>query len=571
MRVAVAQFAIGADLDANLKTCLRMLQAAASCNPDLIVLPEFSNHLSWYEDQAHCYQVSLALDGDFLQAIARQAQEINAHVVINCSIRRDKPICTGTSLLYSPRGELLAGSDKQVLIGHENDFLRKAQQTGPVIETPMARIGLYACMDGVINETPRCLALRGAQLMCNSLNSFASDEGSLHIPVRAAENKVFVAAANKVGPLIPEAILEPVSRETGIPVEFLMGAGESQLVAPDGTVLARASLDREEFVYADINPVDADHKLRPDDTHVFAMRRPQLYGALAEDPAGQVIPAKARPESAAVLAAALIQLEETGAGAVKEATEHLSAAFASGVQLAVLPPLFYLPDQTVTDVATAITASSNIVAGLADLCGQGQYIATTLVLGEPTQLSGVLIGNGGVILRQGPLHTSQRFAWSALSDKVVVADIQAARVAVLTSDDACLPESSRLATLAGADILVVPAQPLERWELTTGLLERSAENRINLLVAAQPGELGTSFATALTRDFTVLTPWEERQFDGLLSQPPIIRAQRNPGITPVELHPRWATNKVVSRGTDLLADRPWPLLEPLLEPLSWHY
>ena len=41
-------------------------------------------------------------------------------------------------------------------------------------------------------ETPRGLAVRGAQLLINSLNSFAFDEASLHIPVRAPENKVFV-------------------------------------------------------------------------------------------------------------------------------------------------------------------------------------------------------------------------------------------------------------------------------------------------------------------------------------------------------------------------------------------
>ena len=117
--------------------------------------------------------------------------------------------------------------------------------------------------------------------------------------------------------------------------------------------------------------------------------------------------------------------------------------------------------------------------------------------------------------------------------------------------------------MAGADTVIVPAQPLERWELETGLLERSAENRVNLLVAAQPGDLGHSFCTSLTRDFTVLTPWTEREFDGLLSQPPVAVADAGPGITHMEIHPRWAENKVVSRGTDLLAGRPWHLLEPI--------
>lgn len=169
IRVAAAQFAIGTDLDANLDTCIRYIRQAAEVNPQLIVLPEFCNHLSWYDDQAHCDAVSLTLDSSWLGRIAETVRDVGAHVVINVTLRRPEGYCTGTSLLYSPAGELLAQNDKQVLIGHENDFLRRAPKPGPIVETPLGRLGLYACMDGVIGETPRCLALRGAQVLCNSL------------------------------------------------------------------------------------------------------------------------------------------------------------------------------------------------------------------------------------------------------------------------------------------------------------------------------------------------------------------------------------------------------------------
>ena len=572
MRVAVAQFGVGADVDGNLAACLGALDDAARLRPDLAVLPEFCNHASWYEDQAHCYAVSLAMDGPFLQAVAAKARAIKAHVVINCTLRREGGACTGTSLLYGPDGALLGASDKQVLIGHENDFLRKAEQPGPIVETPLGRLALYACMDGVIFETPRCLALRGAQLLCNSLNSFAADEGSLHVPVRAAENKVFVAAANKVGPLIPEAILQQASRQTGIPVRFLMGAGESQIVAPDGEVLAKASKDREEVVHADIDVKAADRKQRPDGSSLFAWRRPRLYAALAEDPAGQ----RQGGGGAESVPCALIQLAGTGAAAVEEAAARIAEAFADGARLAALPPLFFLPEQQVPTPEAAAEASAAMVGRLAAQCGAGRYAATTLVAGNPPQLCAALIGSkeahppgaagkneDGLALVQGSLHRSERYAWSPLAERVEVADLGFARVAVLTSDDACIPEAFRLAALAGADTVIVPALPLERWEMQTGLLERSAENRVNLLASVQPGAFGASFATSLTEDFTVRTPWRTRAFDGLLSQPPVLRAAAKPGVTQVGIHPRWAGNKVVSRGTDLLAGRPWRLLGPI--------
>ena len=89
-------------------------------------------------------------------------------------------------------------------MGAENDHLDPGTEIGPVVDTPLGRLGMYACMEGVINEVTRGMALRGAQVLLNSLNSFALDEADLHIPVRAAENQVWVVAANKVGPLLPE-------------------------------------------------------------------------------------------------------------------------------------------------------------------------------------------------------------------------------------------------------------------------------------------------------------------------------------------------------------------------------
>ena len=559
MRVAVAQFGVGPDIDANLQTCLGMLDEAAAVQPDLAVLPEFCNHPSWYKSGEHCRAVAVAPQGAFLTAIAAKAKALGIWVVVNCTLRRPEARCTGTSLLFDDAGTLRGENDKQVLMGHENDHLSPARQPGPIVAAPFGRLGLYACMDGVINETPRCLALRGAQLLCNSLNSFAKDEGSLHVPVRAAENKVFVAAANKVGPLIPEAILKDVSRRTGIPERYLMGAGESQIVAPDGTVLAIASKDEPGVVYADIDLAQADCKQRPDGSDIFALRRPRLYGALAEDPAGQALDGG----GAESVRCALVQLPETGPPAVAAAVRETTAAFRDGAQIVALPPLFFLTDQDADDPAAAATASAAAVEALAQACGADQYVATTLVAQDPAQLCGVLIGQPGVLLRQGQLHASGRHAWSSLAERVEVADLGHARVAVLTSDDACVPEAFRLAALAGADTVVVPAMPQEAWELHTGLLERSAENRLNLLVAMQPGPLGRSFATALPKDFTLRTEWAQRPFDGWLSHPPQTHARADAGVTPVEIHPRWAQNKVVSLGTDLLAGRPWQLLDPI--------
>ncbi|MEQ9448275.1 MAG: carbon-nitrogen hydrolase family protein, partial [Rhodospirillaceae bacterium] len=238
--MAAVQLGAGIDVDANLATCLRMIDEAATHQPDLMVLPEFVNHCSWYDDNEHCYAVAVPLDGPFTAAIAAKAKQHRCFIVINCTVRRRNNGVTSTNILFGPEGTRLADSDKQVLMGGENNWLERATELGPITETAIGKIGMFSCMDGVMNETPRCVALRGAQIMCNTLNSFANDEATLHIPVRAAENRTFVVAANKVGPLVPPGMAEGVAAKLKIAPERLNGAGESQIVAPDGTVLARA-------------------------------------------------------------------------------------------------------------------------------------------------------------------------------------------------------------------------------------------------------------------------------------------------------------------------------------------
>ncbi len=549
IRAAAAQFHVGNDVAQNLATCLRIIDAAKAESPDLLVLPEFSNHCSWYDSQEHCFEVSVDLDGEFLGAIGEAARSINSYVVINCTVRRDGGRVTGTSLMFDRAGKLLGTTDKQVLIGHENDFLDRATEPGPVVETELGSLAMYSCMDGVINETPRALALRGAQVLCNSLNSFAVDEGSLHIPVRAAENRVFVVAANKVGPLIPEEVLGPVSAAISIPAERLDGAGDSQIVAPDGAVLALAGKG-EEIIAAVIDPELASRKKRRDGTDMFASRRRSLYRALAEDPAGQALPPFEGPDEVAV---ASIALDNTGSAAIDEAADKIEGAVAAGVRLICLPVL---------TGSAGLDESGDLarfVERVAPILTDDVFVATAGR--SESGFVSVLFGHDGIVIEQSLLHSTDRYGWSDNGDAIASFDSPHGRIAVLASDDAAYPEVVRLAALAGVSTLLVPADFLEHWESETGLVERSAENRVNIVSASHSSSVASGLIATLQRDFTIMTEWKDREFDGLLSAPEVAR---NPGGTLLgAVHPLAASNKECSRNTHLLASRPWQLIDPI--------
>ncbi len=559
VRVAALQFAVADDVAANLATCLRLIDRAAAHRPQVMVLPEFINHIAWYRDAEHCHRVAVDLDGDFLASIAARARQHRCYIKVNVTLRRANGKVTGTNILFGPEGARLAVNDKQVLMGNENNFLEPATENGPVTLTPLGALGMYACMDGVINEVARGLALRGAQLLLNSLNSFAHDEASLHIPVRAAENKVFVVAANKVGDLVPAHLTRAVAERLKIAPRFLRGAGESQIVAPDGSVLAKAPREGEAVVVADVDMSQAENKLRPDGTHIFATRRPELYGPIAQPPTNGE-----RRIGAASVSAAVYQPRADGPVAVEEAAEAIVEAARAGVQLIVLPELFYLPAGRVEDPAEAVAQSQRMVATLqaalrsaAAECG----VITTLVddAAGGFQHLGILLTGQGLLHRQPQLHRAGRHPWvDTLGDRLRFTDLPWGRLAIVVGNDSIYPETFRLAALQNVEVVGVPTTLLERWEMQTGLLERAAENRMNLVVASRPGAAGTSAVIAITEDFTLWTEWQ-RPFEGNINYPHVTRATAQPGLTCAQIHPAAAANRTISHRTNVVEGRPWRL------------
>ena len=541
VRVAAVQFEVGRETAANLAACLRLIDQAAAEGAELIVLPEFCNHLSWYDDGKTARRAACRPGDGFLNAIAARAVRHQAYIKIHVTLARQGGRTTATNLLYAPDGTLAGQADKLVLMGAEGDHLDPGTAAGPVVPSPCGRLGLYSCMEGVISEVCRDLAVRGAQVLLNSLNSFATDEASLHVPVRAAENRVWVVAANKVGPLLPAELVPAIGERLGVPPEWLHGAGESQIVAPDGTVLAKGPRAGEAVVVADIDPAAADDKVRPDGTDIFTARRPRLYGPIVAPPRSRTARKGAEKLAVAVVRA-------TGADRVAGLTR---TAASRGAELIVLPELAF--DEGGHDGRRV----EQIVAELAEAVRGTRAYAVTSVRDGSSHV-GLLVNTEGEAGRQPQLHTVARHAaWATEpGEEVAVFDLPWGRLAIVVGDDSIHPETFRLAAIADADVVAVPFRPLEPWETGLGLLERSAENRLNV-VAAGPGE---GLILALPADFTLWTPWEG-PFTGRISHPIVTRADGP--VTLATIYPAQAVNRDVSKNTDLVGGRPWKAVAAL--------
>ncbi|MGW1771416.1 nitrilase-related carbon-nitrogen hydrolase [Streptomyces sp. NPDC002104] len=563
-RVAAAQFEVGQDRKTNLAACLRAVDAAAEQGAALVVLPEFCNHLSWYDDREQALAAACRAEDDFLTPLAQRAAHHRIYVKLHVTLASGAPgseRITAASLLYGPDGLLAGAADKQVLMGSENDHLDPATEAGPIVDTALGPVGLYSCMEGVIHEVCRGLALRGAHLLLNSLNSFALDEASLHIPVRAAENRVWVVAANKVGPLLPADRIGGISAAMGVPPEALDGAGESQIVAPDGSVVAKGPRRGEAVVVADIRPAAAADKRRKDGTDGFAVRRPGLYAPIASPPAPAPVFAGSRAEQ---VEAAVVRPSGSGRAAVGDAARLVRVAADKGAGLIVLPELFWHAGGVLSDPRRPDTEDAQDILLIlrAALADSRAHLALTLPL--PSGHAGVLLDRDGPVLTQHQLHAGARhhgWAQAGTTEALVTHDTPWGRVAVVLGDDAVQPETLRLAALRGVDTAAVCLGATEPWELALGLPERSAENRMNLVAAGHDG----GALHALRVEFGL---WRSRDtpFDGTISTPATTVA--GPGLTLATIRPRQAENRLVSRGTDLVDGRPWRLAEALVAPRS---
>ena len=607
MRVAVSQFATTSNLQENLASCIRMINEAAACKPAVIVLPQYCNSQfantavnftsagkiqSGYVDHNQAWDEAVSIDGEFLQKIAQQAKKHHCYIVANVTLRQDltrgtvgiktedsvKSNISVTSCLFSPLGDLINQTDKQHLTDDEHKFFTSVTKEPDVVKTPFGQLGLLAGIDSMTFEPSRKLALNGAQLLCNSINTTALDQSSLHDPARAFENKVFLATANKTTPIIPSEQYQESFEETNI------GAGRSQILSPEGKVLAQMNNNEEGFTFADIGLLgDADDKgisteaglnnqFRPDGTPYKAQLRPELYQALTAaiglthhtEPAQEFDNTKNVPVTANI---AIFATYKSNEQAIEDVCHYIENNLTDIIQL---PELFFIADKTITnDIEQRIqieSLSKILIEQVSSVLRPFQYLCTSLLIDGIHQA--VLISQGGLFATQQQLHFCQRYQWTTLGNELTIVELPLEQgtitLAMLTADDANIPELVKIAALNGIHLLLVPFDIQEPCEVDYSLLSRATENRICIaaasreksFAAAKPtdntndniysknklkAQKSTGLIANLTTDSALLPQWRTRQFTGYIN-PAVVKLQYGK-ITKAVIHPIAACTK----------------------------
>lgn len=496
IRVSTAQFFSGADVEANLARCAEVAEQAAEVGADLLVLPENANRVRDYVSRDDCWKTSERIDGPFVRGLQDLAREHGIHLVAGVDLASEqRPDVHIASLLIGKDGELLARVNKHVLWDYEYTLFVPGDEPYAVQDTELGRLGLLLCADGIVPDTPRALGLHGCQLLCNSLNSRGPDEVRVHVPLRALENRVWHVSSNTVGG----------------PTDAWPWMGGSQIVAPDGRVVAQASETDEELIWADVDVAEADDKRSELVDDIFAWRRPELYPELVaplgdvpahvmHGPAPQDMPR--RP-----LAVALLQVSYAHSDpfTLTRVAGQIEWAGRQGAQLGVLPELFaYQLGEVSRDPAAAAARAPKVIEVVTSAAAAaGMWVAGSTIEQDGRDLfhTAFLVDDTGevtVSYRKAHLNRKEQ-RWANAGDKLVVVDSPIGRIGLMIGDEVWLPEVARVLALQGAELIAHPCSWDRPEAAYLAATERTEENRVHLVSAARldnPAGVGSQIVRA---------------------------------------------------------------------------
>ena len=249
---------------ANLEALLRLTREAAAGGAKLIVTPEMATTAYCWATRDEIASDVEPVPGPTTQRFAEIAADHDCWIVVGLAeVDPETGIYYNSAVLIGPEGPVGLYRKTHAYIS-EPKWAKDGDLGLPVFETPIGRIAMTICMDACYPETARVPALAGADVICFPTNWLSEKSPSPSWMARAAENGVYLIAANRYG------------LERG--VQF---SGGSAVIDPDGSL--QSVLDSGDgIVWGWIDPARARDKRpfpdRPED--LIADRRPDAYGAM---------------------------------------------------------------------------------------------------------------------------------------------------------------------------------------------------------------------------------------------------------------------------------------------------
>lgn len=259
LTIALVQMACGAVSQENLAAAVANIEEAVRRGAKIVCLPELfrSQYFCQTEDPALC-DLAEPVPGPSTEALGQVAGQLNVVLIVPVFERRTAGLYHNSVVVIDSDGSM-AGFYRKMHIPDDPAYYEKFYFTPgdrgfQAIQTSAGKIGTLICWDQWYPEAARLTTLQGAEMLFypTAIGWHPSEKAREGESQRSAwqtiqrshaiANGVFVAAVNRVGYEKPNA--------GGDGIEFW---GSSFVCDPFGTVLAEASIDREEILLADVN------------------------------------------------------------------------------------------------------------------------------------------------------------------------------------------------------------------------------------------------------------------------------------------------------------------------------
>jgi len=246
LKVAAVQLSSNENKERNISHAVKLVKEAIASKAEFIVLPESYNYRG---NSKKLFSMSEEIPGKSLLPLIELAKQHNIWILAGTIYEKVpnsvKPY--NTSVLIDNFGKLKAkyrkihlfdiSIDGKVIL-ESNHYLSGKKVVISSING--IKIGLSVCYDLRFPELYRKHSENGVKLICIP-SSFTALTGEAHwevlVRARAIENQCFVVASN----------------QSGLGSNSVITYGNSMIVNPWGRVLAQASKEGEEVIYADLD------------------------------------------------------------------------------------------------------------------------------------------------------------------------------------------------------------------------------------------------------------------------------------------------------------------------------
>jgi N-carbamoylputrescine amidase len=268
-RVALVQMACGPEPEVNVETAVQRLGQAAAHGASVVCLPELFRTQYFCQREDHAlFDEAEPIPGPTVDRLGRAAREIAVTVLAPIFERRSAGVYHNTTVVLGPDGTVVGRYRKMHIpddpLYYEKFYFAPGDLGFPTFPVPGGRAGTLICWDQWFPEAARILALAGAELVFYPTAigwhpaekaEFGKAQHEAWETIQRAHaiaNGLYVAVANRVGHEHGDV---RGNRVDGPGIEFW---GGSFVADPFGQVVAKASHDREEILYAEVDPREVE-------------------------------------------------------------------------------------------------------------------------------------------------------------------------------------------------------------------------------------------------------------------------------------------------------------------------